>query len=39
MSEGMEHDIRRAEVIAPPVVALMLFFVFGGTYHAAALPS
>lgn len=37
MSEGMEHDIRRAEVIALPVVALMLFFVFGGVI-AAALP-
>ncbi|MFT4200357.1 MMPL family transporter, partial [Gordonia sp. (in: high G+C Gram-positive bacteria)] len=37
MSEGMEKDIHRAEVIALPVVALMLFFVFGGVV-AAALP-
>jgi RND superfamily putative drug exporter len=37
MSVGMEHDIRRAEVIALPVVALMLFFVFGGVI-AAFLP-
>ncbi|QKT08894.1 MMPL family transporter [Gordonia sp. X0973] len=37
MAIGMEHDIKRAEVIALPVVALMLFFVFGGVV-AAALP-
>nr|WP_212763089.1 MMPL family transporter [Gordonia araii] len=37
MSEGMARDIHRAEVIALPVVAIMLFFVFGGVV-AAALP-
>ncbi|GED96147.1 MMPL family transporter [Gordonia crocea] len=37
MAIGMEHDIKRAEVIALPVVALMLLFVFGGVI-AAALP-
>ncbi|MFT4085591.1 MAG: MMPL family transporter [Gordonia sp. (in: high G+C Gram-positive bacteria)] len=37
MSLGMEQDIHRAEVIALPVVALMLLFVFGGVV-AAVLP-
>ncbi len=37
MSEGMERDIKRAEIIALPIVALMLLFVFGGVI-AAALP-
>lgn len=37
MADGMDKDIRRAEVIALPVVALMLFFVFGGAV-AAFLP-
>ncbi|GAA3950260.1 MMPL family transporter [Gordonia caeni] len=37
MSNGMEQDIKRAELIALPVVALMLLFVFGGVV-AAVLP-
>ncbi|MFT3898640.1 MAG: MMPL family transporter [Gordonia sp. (in: high G+C Gram-positive bacteria)] len=37
MSLGMEKDIKRAELLALPVVALMLLFVFGGVV-AAALP-
>lgn len=37
MSQGMDNDIKRAELIALPVVALMLFFVFGGVV-AAILP-
>ena len=37
INEGMQHDIRRAEVIALPVVAVLLFFVFGGVV-AALLP-
>ncbi|MFW0794252.1 MMPL family transporter [Gordonia sp. CPCC 205515] len=37
MSRGMDEDIRRAEVIALPVVAIMLFFIFGGVV-AACLP-
>ncbi|MGB3697244.1 MAG: MMPL family transporter, partial [Gordonia sp. (in: high G+C Gram-positive bacteria)] len=37
MSKGMEDDIKRAELIALPVVAIMLFFVFGGVV-AAILP-
>ncbi|GAA10911.1 RND transporter [Gordonia sp. CNJ-863] len=37
MADGMDKDIKRAEVIALPVVALMLFFVFGGVV-AACLP-
>ncbi|ALG86273.1 MMPL family transporter [Gordonia phthalatica] len=37
MSQGMDDDIHRAELIALPVVALMLFFVFGGVV-AAVLP-
>ncbi|APE35202.1 RND transporter [Nocardia mangyaensis] len=27
---GMQHDIRRAEMIALPIVAVLLYFVFGG---------
>ncbi|WP_375003382.1 MMPL family transporter [Gordonia sp. PS3] len=37
MSKGMEDDISRAELIALPVVAIMLLFVFGGVV-AAVLP-
>ncbi|GAA4751719.1 MMPL family transporter [Gordonia alkaliphila] len=37
MSKGMEQDIKRAELIALPVVALMLLFVFGSVV-AAVLP-
>ncbi|MGV9709375.1 MMPL family transporter [Gordonia sp. NPDC003424] len=37
MARGMEDDIRRAEVIALPLVAIMLFFIFGGVV-AACLP-
>ncbi|MCF8569253.1 MMPL family transporter [Gordonia sp. HY002] len=37
MSDGMDADIHRAEVIALPVVAIMLLFVFGGVV-AAILP-
>ncbi|GAC67206.1 MMPL family transporter [Gordonia soli] len=34
MSDGMDKDIHRAEVIALPVVAIMLFFIFGGVVSA-----
>ena len=37
LNEGMQRDIRRAEVIALPLVAVLLYFVFGGIV-AAALP-
>ena len=37
MARGMDDDIVRAEVIALPVVAIMLLFVFGGVV-AAILP-
>lgn len=37
MSNGMDEDVRRAEVIALPLVAVMLFFIFGGVI-AACLP-
>ncbi|MFT3660859.1 MAG: MMPL family transporter [Gordonia sp. (in: high G+C Gram-positive bacteria)] len=37
MSHGMDQDIRRAELVAMPIVALMLLFVFGGVV-AAVLP-
>ncbi|GAA1482032.1 hypothetical protein GCM10009624_24720 [Gordonia sinesedis] len=37
MASGMDEDIRRAELIALPVVAIMLFFIFGGVV-AACLP-
>ena len=37
MARGMDEDIHRAELIALPLVALMLFFVFGGAV-AAVLP-
>ncbi|MBD0021986.1 MMPL family transporter [Gordonia pseudamarae] len=37
MARGMDEDIHRAELIALPLVALMLFFVFGGVV-AAVLP-
>ncbi len=32
---GMQHDIRRAELIALPLVAVLLYFVFGGVIGAA----
>ncbi|MCM6772472.1 MMPL family transporter [Nocardia sp. CDC159] len=32
---GMQHDIRRAELIALPIVAVLLYFVFGGVIGAA----
>ncbi|MBB5916503.1 RND superfamily putative drug exporter [Nocardia transvalensis] len=31
---GMQHDIHRAELIALPIVAVLLFFVFGGVVGA-----
>ncbi|GGK36308.1 MMPL family transporter [Nocardia camponoti] len=31
---GMQHDIRRAELIALPIVAILLYFVFGGVIGA-----
>lgn len=37
MSAGMDEDIKRAEIIALPLVAIMLFFIFGGVV-AACLP-
>ncbi len=37
MARGMDADIHRAEIIALPLVALMLFFIFGGVI-AACLP-
>lgn len=37
LNEGMQQDIRRAEIIALPLVALLLYFVFGGVV-AALLP-
>jgi trehalose monomycolate/heme transporter len=37
MQSGMESDVKRAELIALPLVALLLFFVFGGVV-AAVLP-
>ncbi|GAC50477.1 MMPL family transporter [Gordonia aichiensis] len=37
MASGMDDDIRRAELIALPLVAVMLFFIFGGVI-AACLP-
>ncbi|MEP9392073.1 MMPL family transporter [Gordonia sp. VNQ95] len=37
MARGMDADIHRAEIIALPLVALMLFFIFGGVV-AACLP-
>ncbi|MEE4022216.1 MMPL family transporter [Gordonia sp. PKS22-38] len=37
MADGMDKDIHRAEVIALPLVAIMLFFIFGGVI-AACLP-
>ncbi|MGC4933312.1 MMPL family transporter [Gordonia sp. DT30] len=37
MARGMDADISRAEIIALPLVALMLFFIFGGVI-AACLP-
>ena len=37
LNDGMQRDIRRAEVIAMPLVAILLYFVFGGVI-AAFLP-
>ncbi|HEY9313662.1 MMPL family transporter [Williamsia sp.] len=37
MAAGMDEDIHRAEIIALPLVAIMLFFIFGGVI-AACLP-
>ncbi|CAM2763298.1 MMPL family transporter [Skermania piniformis] len=37
LNDGMQRDIHRAELIALPVVAVLLFFVFGGAV-AALLP-
>ncbi|WP_255450042.1 MMPL family transporter [Skermania sp. ID1734] len=37
LNQGMQRDIRRAEIIALPLVAVLLFFVFGGVV-AALLP-
>ncbi|KAA0023622.1 MMPL family transporter [Antrihabitans cavernicola] len=37
LNDGMQKDIRRAEVIALPLVAILLYFVFGGVI-AALLP-
>ncbi|WP_068273481.1 MMPL family transporter [Aldersonia kunmingensis] len=37
INEGMQSDIHRAELIALPLVAILLFFVFGGVV-AALLP-
>ncbi|MQY27888.1 MMPL family transporter [Nocardia aurantia] len=37
INTGMQRDIHRAEVIALPLVAILLYFVFGGVV-AAALP-
>ncbi|WP_327098861.1 MMPL family transporter [Nocardia vinacea] len=30
INQGMQDDIRRAEIIALPIVAILLYFVFGG---------
>lgn len=37
INTGMQHDIHRAELIALPIVAILLYFVFGGVI-AALLP-
>lgn len=34
INQGMQHDIRRAEMIALPIVAILLYFVFGGVVGA-----
>ncbi|MEU7631322.1 MMPL family transporter [Nocardia sp. NPDC049220] len=34
INTGMQHDIKRAEVIALPIVAILLYFVFGGVIGA-----
>ncbi|MEV2223490.1 MMPL family transporter [Nocardia vinacea] len=34
INQGMQDDIRRAEIIALPIVALLLYFVFGGVVGA-----
>ncbi|MFQ6396343.1 MMPL family transporter [Nocardia sp. KC 131] len=34
INQGMQHDIKRAEMIALPIVAILLYFVFGGVIGA-----
>ncbi|WP_433722530.1 MMPL family transporter [Nocardia sp. CA-129566] len=34
INQGMQDDIRRAEIIALPIVAVLLYFVFGGVIGA-----
>jgi RND superfamily putative drug exporter len=34
INQGMQHDIKRAEIIALPIVAILLYFVFGGVIGA-----
>ncbi|MGY4101218.1 MMPL family transporter [Nocardia sp. R16R-3T] len=34
INQGMQDDIRRAEIIALPIVAILLYFVFGGVIGA-----
>ncbi|MEV6430371.1 MMPL family transporter [Nocardia sp. NPDC051463] len=34
INQGMQHDIKRAEMIALPIVAVLLYFVFGGVIGA-----
>ncbi|GAA5051098.1 MMPL family transporter [Nocardia callitridis] len=34
INNGMQHDIKRAEMIALPLVAILLYFVFGGVIGA-----
>ncbi|MFI6367850.1 MMPL family transporter [Nocardia sp. NPDC050630] len=34
INQGMQDDIRRAEIIALPIVAILLYFVFGGVVGA-----
>ncbi|WP_067686983.1 MMPL family transporter [Nocardia jejuensis] len=34
INTGMQHDIERAELIALPIVAILLYFVFGGVIGA-----
>ncbi|MFD4352320.1 MMPL family transporter [Nocardia sp. NPDC058518] len=37
LTDTMDHDVKRMEVLALPAVAILLFFIFGGVV-AAALP-
>ncbi|MEV6340679.1 MMPL family transporter [Nocardia vinacea] len=34
INQGMQDDIRRAEIVALPIVAILLYFVFGGVVGA-----